>query len=292
MKIGVLFNCQTVGLAASLRHLLPDHEIIHHRFADVGKSDETAHDAAVLLRRCDTVITTTTGVNLRDADPARLDAAGVTVMRIPHVVFGGFHPDSCYSPNPKSGIPGPTERFHSRIAACAFLAGLDIEDTLALYTRLPFARLGYFTHYAQQRAAMLEQWAAYSVDLAPWFARWEQSGCFMHSMNHPKIGVLHDVARMICEKLELQTRESGAPPEDNMANLASHPVYADLAEVLGVTPESHFRPQSAEGMQARLLDQPTFLARSFAAFAKSPRAAVRALDGVPNAMRALELVPL
>ena len=289
MRIGVLFNCQNVGIAASLRQLLPGHEVVNYRFVDVCQSEQAAEDAAVVLRRCDAVITTVTGARLYGADPAVLAAEGVRIVKIPHLIFGGYHPDSCYSPDPNRGIPGPTERFHSRIAACGFLAGLDIEDTLALYSKLPFARLGYFDHFAQQRMVVIEQWAAHGIDLAPWFARWAAQGCFMHSMNHPKIAALFDLARIMCGVLGLAPSGAAAVPADNLIINASHPVHADIAEALGVPAEMHFRPPNVRGRKVTLMDLPTFLSHSFAAFSRAPVGAVLALDGVPEAMRALDL---
>jgi hypothetical protein len=286
----VLFNCQTLSIAQCLRALLPDHAIKHYRFADVAASPATIAEAADTLLGCDVVVTTTTGTRLGAADPAALARSGVRVLKIPHLVFGGYHPDSCYSPDPARGIVGPTERFHSRIAACAFLAGLDIDDTIALYSRLPFARLGYFDRFAEQRAAMIGHWAGYGIDLAPWFARWAASGCFMHSTNHPKIIALYGVAQILCDMLGVQSCDAGGQlPPDPMLTYASHPVYAVLAEFLGVAPEAHFRPPATRGKPAVLLDLQTYLARSFAAFAAAPRAALRDLDGVPGAMQALGL---
>ena len=290
MKIGVLFNCQTLSIAQSLRALLPDHDIVHYRFADVAASPATIAEAADALQACQAVITTTTGARLGAADPAALAKTGVRILKIPHLVFGGYHPDSCYSPDPTRGIVGPTERFHSRIAACAFLGGLDVEDTIALYSKLPFARLGYFDRFAEQRATMIDQWAGYGIDLAPWFARWAASGCFMHSMNHPKIIALHGVAQIVCGKLGLSPREPDADlPPDPMLTFASHPVYPVLAEFLGVAPEAHFRPPAVAARPASPLDLQTFLTRSFAAFAAAHRATLRGLDGVSGAMRALDL---
>ena len=287
MKIGVLFNCQNVGLAASLRQLLPDHEVVNYRFVDVRDTEQAAEAAAAELRRCTAVITTATGGGLRGAEPAALAAEGVRIVRIPHLVFGGYHPDSCYSPDPAYGILGPTERFHSRIAACAFLAGLDIEDTQALYSKLPFARLGYYDYFAEQRALMIEQWATHGIDLTDHFDRWAAKGCFMHSMNHPKIGALFDIARIMCGELGLTPCPTATAPADNMLTYASHPVYADLAAVLGVAGEAEFRPRNVGG-SVELMDLPTFLRHSFAAFAGAPIAAVRALSGVPEAMGALD----
>ncbi len=287
MKIGVLFNCQHAGLAACLRQILPGHEVLNHRFADVSHSDQAAEAAASELRACDVIITTPTGTKLRAADPNLL---GVRVISIPHLVFGGYHPDACYSADPTQGIPGPTERFHSRIAACAFLAGLDVEDTIPLYSKLPFARLGYFDHFAQQRAAMIEQWAGHGVDLLPWFDRWARAGCFMHSTNHPKIIALHGIATIICEKLGLAPHDAGDMlPQDPMLIYASHPVHADLATSLGVAAETHFRRPGASGRAGESLDLAAFLTSSFAAFAAAPIAAVRDLGGVAHAMRALDL---
>ena len=64
---------------------------------------------------------------------------------LPHLWFQGYHPDLCYlaGKGPLSrGAAGP---YHSAIAWSAWRAGLDEQQTLALYNANTYEALGYLS---------------------------------------------------------------------------------------------------------------------------------------------------
>jgi hypothetical protein len=181
---------------------------------------------------------------------------------------------------------------HSRIAIAAFLGGLDAPEAAALFNRLAFSRLGYLGRFAEEHALLLERYSNVSAtDLAPLFAKWAATGCFMHSDNHPKSHVLHDVARLACLLLGLAGAEAGESPvpRDFLAHLPHHPVYPEIAAHLGVEPAPSFRlPNGIKG-EPLYVGLEEFLVLCFAAYRNVPRSTLLAVDGMSATMRTLGL---
>jgi hypothetical protein len=76
--------------------------------------------------------------------------------------------------------------YHSRIAIAGFLAGFLVEETMALFNKLVFSRLGYLDAFHQSRLFLINQFKTIGVDLTPYIDAWAARGCFMNSLNHPK----------------------------------------------------------------------------------------------------------
>ncbi|MEJ0046376.1 MAG: WcbI family polysaccharide biosynthesis putative acetyltransferase [Rhodospirillales bacterium] len=297
MKIGVLFNCQSRGIAESLGLLRPDDEIIHFAIPKLIRSKAARVEAGAALKACDVIVASDTHYRLGPAAPERFRAAGLPVATVPPIIFSGFHPDCCYpaSRDEEGGggqFDGPTGMMHSRIAIASFLGGLTPQEAAPLFNRLVFARLDYFARFAEQKALLLERYRNVAgIELAPLFAEWCGTGCFMHSDNHPKAFVLHDVARIACDLLALPTASSaGQPaPRDFLAHFPHHPVYPEIAAQLGVEPVPLFRlPNGARG-EPLYVGLEEFLALSFAAYREVPRATLSAVEGMQATMASLGL---
>ncbi|MEJ0045412.1 MAG: WcbI family polysaccharide biosynthesis putative acetyltransferase [Rhodospirillales bacterium] len=249
MKIGVLYNCQGEGIAVSLRALLPDATIINFVAGVAGRTPRDQAETAAALNDCDHVISC-------DFGPAFGKLAGKALRRtarryhaFPAIRFSGFHPDMIYVPIDGGHLgEGPTGDYHSRIAVIGFLAGLSPGDTAALYNRLIFLRLGYLNAYAEQCALLTQSFADLGLDAAPLLPAWHAAGSFMHSLNHPKINVLLDVARAACTHMGVAPQNPAVTPAalpDRLATGPIHPVFPAIAAAAGVPPEGSFRNSSA-----------------------------------------------
>ena len=295
MRIGILFDHQHAALAGALGFLLPGVEITSY---DAGPSLRDPGARAGIqadLLACDHVVTL-------DLPPSAGPLATFLVRRtarnchlLPPLRFAGFHPDAISVPLDGACLGGPTGTLHSRIALLAYLTGYTPEDAGGLYNRLVFARLGYFASFARERADLLRRFLAYRINLAPIFDSWAAAGCFMHSPDAPRMGVMRDLARLICGMAGLAPDE-GSPErsavnslQDPLALLPSHPLFADIAARLGLPPEGDFSPpQPADG--ARHAYRPeVFLQGSYDIFRRTPRAALRTAPGVAAGLAALGL---
>ena len=293
MKIGVLFNCQSDGVAAALQALLPGAEVINFTGGAVKHSPERQAEVAAALHKCDHVISS--GFDLRFG-PLTGRVLRRTARRyhdVPAVTFTGFHPDMIYVPVEGGGpLTGPTGDYHSRLAVTGFLAGLTPAEAAAMYNRLVFQRLGYLEVFARQCVLLTEYFAKREIDATPLLRGWLAAGSFMHSVNHPKMNVLLDLARTACMKMGVTPEDAGAAADrlpDKLSAGPMHPVFPAVAAAAGVAPEGIFRNAKRLNGSYVELSPEAFVAASFAVYETIPAAALHAADGVAAALGVLGL---
>jgi hypothetical protein len=292
MKIGVLFNCQHEGLRVSLQALRPDDEVVSFGIPGLASSAALRNEAMRVLSACDAMIFKP-GPNAIPADELRrMRSSCGRAIAVPAPAFAGYHPDTIYINTATGNLHGPTVAIHSRIAVAAFLGGLTPAQTIPLFSRLAFARLGYPARFASDHALMAGHFATHGIELGATLLNWHAQGCFMHSVNHPKAIVMLDMARLACRKLDLAVTADVALPPDTLAHTPCHPVYPDLADMLGVARETAFRAAANMGPAgdwepARTMDTEVFLDTCFAQYASVQRHDLLAAKGVAHAMHRL-----
>ena len=292
MKIGVLYNCQAEGIALSLAALLPGTEVVHYTVASMPRTEQARQEVAEVLRACDHVVAARLSP---EHGPLATNALRRTVRRLqvmPALRFRAFHPDSMYVRWPDGKfVGGPTGDYQSRIGVIGYLAGLSVEETTSFYNRMVFQRLGYLAGFAPECALFSEILTSHGMDAATLLPQWLAQGCFMHSMNHPKITVLFEVARAACAQMGLgpvNPAASAADVPDRLATMPIHPVFPAIAKNAGVPPEGTFRAGLRADRPASLsLEE--FLAASFAEYAGVPRELLLASDGVVEGLATLGL---
>ena len=235
-RLAIVGSCQVAGLGAVARQYLPDATVkCWHLYAGEASHPE---QVAPLLPEFDFVITQFNGDELLSAK--RLTQAGLKTLYLPTVVFRGFHPDMIYVADreqKKVRVAGLAD-YHSALILAAFLSGLSQARTLRLFNAAVFAELGYFDVFNAARVALIQNFADAGYDLKGEFDAWLGSlGQFMHTINHPHIGVLAPLARLALIKLGLI--DDGAPrpealPPDHLRVQLVWPTYPQLAERVGV----------------------------------------------------------
>jgi hypothetical protein len=292
MKIGILFNCQHESLAIALRALLPSAQVISFELATAQFDESQRSRIETALAGCDHVVTQDVASGYGPLGTAVLRARVRRLHLLPAFRFAGFHPDSVSLTLDGVNLGGPTGGYHSRIAVAGYLAGLSPRATADLFNRLSFARLGYLHRFAEQHALLLENYALYRIDLSAPFKAWMQDGCFMHSVNHPRMRVMVDLARAVCAMagLPVQAEPPGeADLPDPLAPHPTHPVFPDIAAVLDIAPSGAFRNAAPPGGRARVMGTEAFVTGSHAVFRRTPRSVLRSVDGVQAALAALGL---
>jgi hypothetical protein len=293
-KIGVLFNCQGDVIAQAMQALLPNAKVAYVKILNLVQNEQLRTEAMDLLAGCNHILMMDAAAGHKYLSLEWMRATGATVHRLPTIRFRGFHPDTVMIV-PKSGrkVGGPTTGYHSRIAIAAFLGGLSVPETLELYSALVFARLGYFDEYARQFELMRMNFEGCGLDFRPIREKLVASGCFMHSINHPKVAPLLELAIGTCRMLELPIENMNVRPEelpDLLAPAATHPVFPEIAARIGIRAEGTFRPNVPPGGQWKELSHEQFIAGSFKSFAATDRETLTATDGVRQAIASLGLV--
>jgi hypothetical protein len=191
---------------------------------------------------------------------------------IPPFVFTGFHPDSDYIFNDGRAVASEVGFYHSVIAAAGFLLGFSPKRTLRLYNAYIYGELGYFSAFEAAREAVLTSFAGYGFDLSAHMDGWLNEGCFMHTINHPKVNVLSTLATLgarsakVVEATTPPPRELFDPLEQNVA----WAIYPEIAERLGVEPGPGFSRAANANGAARKVELDELVFSSFARYADLP----------------------
>ena len=236
-RIAIVGNCQSFGIAYGMKLLAPQAHV--DRFMIVRKGVATLDMLAKTLESYDHVFSLEFQPGfIRGGGSEELKARLPRISPIPSIVFSGFHPDTIYVLDPtRSGYPieGPTGPYHSAIVLFAYLRGMSVDQTQALFQESLFEALGYFDVWEDSAREFLELASVSGLDLSAELVRWSRSGPFMYSMNHPKAHVLFDVARALLTKAGLPV----APVEfadfavDDIVRGVVFPVYPEIAERYG-----------------------------------------------------------
>ncbi len=275
-RIAVIGNCQAEGIAQALRLLLPSARVDLLPVASLSRNHETLDRLREHLTGCDHVFSQFFPDGFVPGGNVHALAAGDRRYRLfPTILFPGFHPDMVHvgdvaALSASRLVPSPVGPYHSAIALCAYLEGLDVAATLALFRDTVFARLGYYEAWADATTYLTGSARDIGFPLEREIAVWSRRGCFMHVLNHPKLFVLGDIARRLA-------REAGLAPldiriedylADDLAADAVWPLYPDIAARYGLPGATLFKRKGRPGAVPVLYDLPAFVARSFAIYAR------------------------
>jgi hypothetical protein len=225
--IVVSSNCQTAGIAASLKEVLPGDHIVP---VPAGALD-AATEARLRehLRNADVWITT------KDFGLAGREGVGhPAVLKIPEIFFRAFHPDICVATiAPANQLTEP--HYNSAIAAWAYKNRLTPTDASQFYSRHVFTALGYLNRWQGDVAVLRERFAGCDLDFNEFYLSIKRAGVFMHSLNHPKIAVLSWLAKKLAVKLgeSASILYQDIPVPDGL-NRFIWPVYPEIGDELSV----------------------------------------------------------
>ncbi len=151
--------------------------------------------------------------------------------RVPSIDFRAFHPDLCYA---RSVVDGKftTDNYNSAIAAWAYNNGLETKDTAMLFNRDTYLRLGYFHLWEHSLQELRTAFNACGLDFPRYILAVKRNGLFMHSINHPTVHAIEELAKSLAAKM-------GAPPSllqrdlklgDSLISGAVWPLYPEIAD--------------------------------------------------------------
>lgn len=190
-------------------------------------------------------------------------------MKVPAISYTAFHPDMGYINNSNGGhVGGPTGDYHSMIAFWSWANGLSPTEAIKLYRYDVFKFLGYFEHKQNSYEYLNKVSVSIDFRIQPMLSKWLSRGCFMHSINHPKIYVLADISRYILDHIGI----TYTPDIENYMedDLASHPCWGVYPEICqGMVIEGHYlfkqsRKHGTDKRPAPTLTLEQFVHESFA----------------------------
>lgn len=130
------------------------------------------------------------------------------ILLFPPMRFYAYHPDMVQlgGGDPHVVIDGPAEGCHSIIGTLAWKAGLSPADAVDLFRDDVHMRLNQYLWWETSKTQVIEHGRSCDLDLEPMLARWTQTDCFMHTLNHAKLFVVADIVRAILEKTDTPIR--------------------------------------------------------------------------------------
>ena len=162
---------------------------------------------------------------------------------IPRISFAAFHPDVDYVENANGRIAGCIGQYHSALAFYGWTRGLSPAQTRELFRDEVFASLGYYDYWDAARALLLAEGVRAALPLDELLDRWSRVGLWMHTMNHPKLFALADLAHTILAREGIATI-AGADEfvADEFSARGVWPVYPEIAQRLSLEGHYHFKP--------------------------------------------------
>lgn len=228
-RILVSSNCQTGGVAAVLASIFPALTVVPLPLP--GNIDD-GFEKKVLkeLDGADVWIS----MGAFDLLEKHQLTGKVKLIRIPRIRFTGFHPDLVYARR-KSTNQLIDPHYNSAIVVWAYQNGLSVEATHSMFTRNIFDALGYLDHWGEAVKQQKEWFRDTDIDFSEFFLAAQRQGCFMHSINHPHIGILVVLAKLIANKLGADEKvlRKHVAVNDGL-NDVIWPLYPEIGEELAL----------------------------------------------------------
>lgn len=264
MRIAVFGNCCAPGIAKAMQVMSPKNEVKSVSIWHMDTNNPLHVDT--LLNYFDIVFPfgEVSNYPLIDAKIKDIEHR----FQWPIVLFWGFHPDIAYFAINGKPVNSGLKGFNSRLVAFAYGHGLSVQTTAELFNALVYGRLGYYDAYPLSRQVFLDVAKQHELDLTAAFAKWEASGVFMHTSNHPSVQVLNDMAYelMHAANLPIETEiDHAEDAEDDLSSGVVWPVYPELAKRIGVKGSLDFRAGTDDGNKIFGLEE--YIALSFKQYA-------------------------
>jgi hypothetical protein len=247
----VVGNCHIAGISAALQWLFPADNVQvipfnpHIFKGDASSLTQRILDADIVMGG-DFVLSF---LNRNKATPKKF-------ITIPSLYFSAFHPDIVTAKVQTSGTRIPV-RYNSAIGLWAYSKGLSPATAASLFCAKNFKALGYLDCWDSSVARMKSSFETADLDFDRFFCAVKRDGIFMYTMNHPKVGLLIWMAKLLA--IQLGHDDSVWRKEilisDALGRVEIWPVYPEIARELAV-PGSYTwfadRGQVIEGLEQYL----------------------------------------
>lgn len=239
MKITVIGNCQGDSLAICMRAMNPALDVEFVLITDIRNGTRNPVD---ILAKSDKVF----------AQPHvkadLIDDPDGKISYFPAIAFPAFHPDMTYVTGVRKGgtketVHSPMVIYHSAIALFGYIHEVAIDDLCGWYNRYVFNKFGYLDVWDSARADLLAEGELASMPLGFLFEQWRLRGNFMYSFNHPRLGVMADIARalLVREGLPIVNQNVADYLDDPLRGMSIWPVYPHIADRLGLQGDLNFK---------------------------------------------------
>ena len=235
MRVVVSSNCMTGGLTSALSLLLPAVKSDPIPYVGVNETvldEQLAVSEAWLFSGPEVVQSATLG---------RVNKPNLRVIRFPDLYFNAFHPDQVYAwMRDGSTVDCATGPYNSAIALWAWQHGLNAQQTISLFTPEVFGALGYQDRWQVSIDRLRHDFVPFPhLDYRDFIIPLQRAGNFMHTVNHPKVAAMAQMARLLAKQIDPTVDTESIPVENMMVDglfmaSVSWSVYPSVANALGI----------------------------------------------------------
>lgn len=235
MRVVVSSNCMTGGLTSALSLFLPAVKFDPIPYVGVTETvldEQLAVSEAWLLSGPEGVQSATLG---------RVNKPNLRVIRFPDLYFNAFQPDQVYAwMRDGSTVECATGPYNSAIALWAWQHGLNAQQTISLFTPEVFGALGYHDRWQVSIDHLRHDFVTFPhLDYRDFIIPLQRAGAFMHTVNHPKVPAIAQMARLLAKQIDPSVDTEGIPVENMMVDglfmtSVSWSVYPSVANALGI----------------------------------------------------------
>ena len=228
MKIVVTWNCQTAGLCLALQKIFSNDLISPFPTPDSTDAIKS-NELCELIESCDFWLT--------DGKFNYAPTERVCLIKIPSVLFRGFHPDVCYA---KSKLTGDYTKNHwnSRIVVWAYNNNIDSKSALNLFNSKVYSELLYYDTWQKSYDELRSSFIKCDIsneDFNALFLSLKRDGIFMYGINHPKQNLIVGLALLLAKKIDpnYSVSNSFKFKIPDTVPIPVWPVYSEIAENMG-----------------------------------------------------------
>lgn len=228
LNVTVIGNCQVQGFSSSISAMLPAANVYA---INIGLKKEI-QEIQPHIESSEIIFIQPNSVN--ELNKYKINA-NTKIVLFPNVTFSAFHPDIAYFMHNGAVVQSPIGAYHSSLILYGWKNNWSAEETRSLFCSKIYQHLGFFSHLEPAREALRKEGDACEIPIHDWVERWLQRGCFMYSINHPKLFVLADIAEAALKKTGFNVvRYAAEFVYDNLQNTTVWPVYTEIAERFGL----------------------------------------------------------
>lgn len=241
MQVCVTSNCQTTTLVDSLRLMKRNSD---WQIKDLWKNDITQEQLfdklEFELKTTDLWITSFSKQELELYNEKKLLPKKLKVLTIPEIYFNAFHPDLTYILlRNGSVLTSPLIHYHSKIIFYSFLNNLNYKKIKNLFDANIFYELNYNTYWKSSINNLKNIFDKTDINFWNFFNNIKKNSIFMHSINHPDVRVICELAQSILSTLKVDyaitTDECVRLLPDHLKNYGPiWPIYPGVADSFGM----------------------------------------------------------
>lgn len=250
LKIAIIGNCQAAAVGRCIQAINTDVVVSASQTNHLASSLEEV-DLSPILAQYDLVL-----LHPHPVFRHWVDQMPDRIHFIPPIAFPAYHPDLVYITTPEKGsFFGPLGEYNSSLAFYGWLRGMSVSQTLELFTEEVYRNLGFFEYWQSSKETLLTRAQSIGYSLEDLFEDWAGQGCFMHSVNHPKLRATAGLVRMILGRLGIDSCPVGEQfIFDHFLNGPVWPVYPEIGARLGI--KGYYLFKKPNGLGAAIPNYP------------------------------------